>query len=74
MKLIREYACQWNPTTKAGQISLRTEDDDVSHITIESPAEMSCLLLILQERPVGIFSDGTIGTHWEAVGEHDPTL
>ena len=74
MRIIREYACQWNPGTKAGQISLRTEDDEVVHLPITSLAEMAGILMILQERPVGIFSDGTIGTHWEAVGEHDTTL
>ena len=74
MKLIREYACQWNPETKTGQISLRTEEDEVVHHPMSSLAEMAGLLMILQERPVGIFADGTIGTHWEAVGEHDTTL
>lgn len=74
MKLIREYAAQWNPTTRQGQISLRTEDGDVVHLAIESLADMAGLLLILQDRPVGILSDGTIGTTWEAVGEHDTTL
>ena len=74
MRLIREYACQWNPKTKVGQVSLRTEDEDVMHIHFESLAEMAGLLMILQERPVGLLSDGTIGTHWEAVGEHDTTL
>jgi hypothetical protein len=71
LRIIREYACQWNPATKTGQISLRTEDDDVVHMPFVSLAEMAGLLMILQESPVGIFSDGTIGTHWEPVGEHD---
>jgi hypothetical protein len=74
MKLIREYACQWNPTTKQGQLSLRTEEDEVTHIMVDSLADMAGLLLILHERPVGVFSDGTIGTTWEAVGEQDTTI
>jgi hypothetical protein len=73
MKIIREYACQWNPGTKAGQVSLRTEDEDVVHLPFESLSEIAGLLMILQESPVGILSDGTIGTHWEPVGEHDST-
>ena len=74
MKLIREYACQWNPATKVGQLSLRTEEDEVIHLSVESLADMSGWLMILQERPVGVFADGTIGTRWEAVGEQDTTL
>jgi hypothetical protein len=74
VRLIREYACQWNPGTHTGQVSLQTEDEEIVHLPMTSLADIAGLLMILQERPVGILSDGTISTHWEGVGEHDTTL
>jgi hypothetical protein len=69
------YALRWNARTNQGHLFLAFKNRRWVRWQMRSLDELSGYASILQKRPVFLFTDGTVGTNWEATGlVEDPAL
>lgn len=67
---VKSYAFSWNPKPdiKKGLVVLKTVDNKELRVPVGSAEEFAAIAAVLNETPVFLYPDGSLGTSWEDVG------
>ncbi len=70
-KIVKRYVLQWNPIKESGVVKLHLDDNTTKNIFAKDASLFNALANVLQQAPVALFKDGTLGTAWEPVIDGD---